>query len=207
VTRLTRDNLAAVMPRATPSNLDRYAAPLTEACAEYGIDTPIRLAAFLAQIAHESGSLSRVVENLNYSADGLRKTWPSRFDSASAEYCARNPERIANIVYASRMGNGDEESGDGWAYRGRGIIQITGRATYAACGAALGLDLVGNPLQLEAPVPACRSAGWFWSIFKNLNGLADAGDFEKITRRINGGLNGYPDRLAYYERAKAALGV
>lgn len=176
MTLLTRDALAAIMPLASQANLDRFAEPLEVACQEYGIDTPARTAAFIAQLAHESGSLKFV------------------------------RELAAVDAYEGRKDLGNTQPGDGRRFKGRGLIQITGRANYAACGQALGLDLIDDPALLEQPGPACRSAGWFWSTRK-LNALADAGDFEKITRRINGGLNGYADRLAYYERAKTVLGV
>ena len=116
---------------------DKWAGAIRAACRQFNIDTPERLAAFLAQVGHESGSLARVVENLNYGADGLLRTWPSRFDRATAAALARKPEAIANLVYANRMGNGSPESGDGWRYRGRGLIQLTGRANYAGMSETL----------------------------------------------------------------------
>jgi putative chitinase len=164
----------------------------------YGIVGTPRVAAFIAQVGHESGQLTRLVENLNYSAEGLMKTWPSRFDFVRATATARNPEQIANIVYADRMGN--TASGDGWKYRGRGLIQVTGRANYAACGEALGLDLINHPELLEQPQYAAMSAAWLWSA-NGLNTLADAGDLTKITQRINGGTNGLADRQALYNKA------
>lgn len=130
------------------------------------------------------------------------KTWPSRFDLVRAAAAARKPEQIANIVYAGRMGN--TEPGDGWKYRGRGLFQVTGRANYAACGEALGLDLINQPTLLEQPQYAAMSAAWFWSM-KDLNTLADKGDFVKITRRINGGLNGQADRQGLYDKALKVL--
>ena len=164
----------------------------------------MRLAMFLAQVAHESGGLLHVSENLNYSAEALLACFPSHFDSDTAEDYARQPERIADCCYADRMGNGNEASGDGWSYRGRGLIQITGRANYAACGAALGLDLIAHPELLETPANAALSAAWFWASH-GCNGLADAGDFVGITKRINGGVNGLADRQAYLARAQSVL--
>lgn len=197
--------LAAAIPAASSPNVVRFARPLADACAEFGIDTPARMASFLAQVAHESENLSRLVENLNYSAEGLRGVFPRYFaDPATALDFARQPQRIANRVYAARMGNGDEASGDGWRFRGRGLIQVTGRSNYSACGLALGLDLLAAPELLEQPGPASRSAAWFWSS-RHLNGPADRGDIEAITRAINGGLNGLDDRKAHYARALAAL--
>ncbi|CAA7618363.1 glycoside hydrolase family 19 protein [Magnetospirillum sp. SS-4] len=203
---LTTDVLRATFTGARSTDLDRFAAPLAAACAEWGIDTPLRLAAFLAQIAHESGQFRALAENLNYSAEALLRVFPRHFDAEGAEAYARQPERIAARVYANRMGNGDEDSGDGWRYRGRGLIQLTGRANYAACGEALRLGLVHAPEMLEQPGLAARSAGWFWQR-NGLNRPADAGNIETITRRINGGLSGLKDRKAHYARACTALEV
>lgn len=184
-----------------------YAAPITDAMSEFGIDTARRQAMFLAQVGHESGGLARVVENLSYSAEGLMRTWPQRFPTLeAAEPFARAPDRLANYVYAGRMGNGEASSGDGWRFRGRGLIQVTGRANYLACGTALGLNLIASPDLLMMPGPAARSAGWYWRA-RDLNGPADAGDVAEATRRINGGLNGLDDRRARYVRACQALGV
>lgn len=203
---LSADILRAALPAARPTDIAKFATPLAEACAEWGIDTPLRLAAFLAQIAHESGQLRTLVENLNYSAEALLRVFPRHFDAGRAAASARQPERIGSRVYANRMGNGDEAGGDGWRYRGRGLIQVTGKANYAACGAALGLDLIAQPELLEQPGPAARSAGWFWHS-NGLNRPADACDIETITRRINGGLTGFEDRKVHYARACAALEV
>lgn len=190
----------------------RFELPLREACARFGIDTPKRLAAFYAQIGHESASLSRTVENLNYSARGLLRTWPSRFDAALAERFARKPEAIANHVYGGRMGNGPELTGDGWRYRGRGLIQITGKANYEAITELLVNqkppdavpDFVLQPELLESPQWAAMTAGAYWHDH-DLNALADAGDLDRMTRIINGGLNGLADRKARYARAMRVL--
>ncbi|MGE4278654.1 MAG: glycoside hydrolase family 19 protein [Magnetospirillum sp.] len=203
---LTADILRAALPAARPTDIARFAAPLAEACAEWGIDTPLRLAAFLAQIAHESGQLRALVENLNYSADALLRVFPRHFNAGQAAAYARQPQRIGSRVYANRMGNGDETSGDGWHYRGRGLIQVTGKTNYAACGTALGLDLIAQPELLEQPGPAARSAAWFWHR-NGLNRPADARDIKTITRRINGGLTGLEDRKVHYAHACAALEV
>ncbi|MBF0326427.1 MAG: glycoside hydrolase family 19 protein [Alphaproteobacteria bacterium] len=203
---LTADILRAALPAARPTDIARFATPLAEACAEWGIDTPLRLAAFLAQIAHESGQLRTLVENLNYSAEALLRVFPRHFDAGRAAAYARQLERIGSRVYAKRLGNGDEASGDGWRYRGRGLIQVTGHDNYAACGTALGIDLIAQPQMLEQPGPAARSAGWFWH-GNRLNRFADARDIETITRRINGSLTGLEDRKAHYARACAALEV
>lgn len=170
----------------------------------FDLMTPARMAAFVAQTAHESARFVRLEENLNYGAAGLLATWPKRFTPEDAQRCARHPELIANKVYASRMGNGDDASGDGWLFRGRGLIQVTGRANYAACGAALGLMLTVNPDLLATPQYAALSAGWFWDS-RGLNDLADSGHFVNLTMKINGGLNGIGERTELWDRAKEAL--
>lgn len=202
---ITRDILAVIMPLAG-AQAGRFLDPINSAMAEFGITTPDREAAFLAQAAHESSQLLHLAENLNYSADGLLATWPRRFTPVEAAAYARQPERIANRLYALRMGNGDESSGDGWRFRGRGLFQITGRANYRQCSMDLYGDefLIEQPELLEQPDGACRSAGWYWQS-RGLNQWADAGDFKTLTLRINGGLNRYPDRLAFYEKAKGTL--
>ncbi|WP_369781853.1 glycoside hydrolase family 19 protein [Pseudomonas sp. WC2401] len=175
---------------------------LNAAMSRYQIIGLKRVAAFIAQVGHESSQLMHLVESLSYSADALRKTWPSRFDMELASATARKPEQIANIAYGNRMGN--STPGDGWKYRGRGLIQITGKNNYRACGEALGLDLIAQPELLEKPQHACMSAAWFWAT-NGLNTLADAGKFEAITQRINGGQNGSADRQALYARALKVL--
>jgi len=206
---------ADILATATGATLPRARAwldPITAACAVFGIGTPQRLAAFLAQVGHESACLSAVVENLNYSAAGLLATWPTRFDRAAAASYARQPEHIANKVYANRMGNGNEASGDGWRYRGRGLIQLTGRDNYRAVTAGLRSLPCGDrfpdfelaPELLELPEWAAMSAAWYWHQ-RGLNELADAGDIDAITRRINGGMTGAAARRALYVKALAAL--
>lgn len=197
--------IAAALPKSTPAKRAEWAKVISAACAAWGIDSPARAAMFLAQIGHESGQLRTLVENLNYSADRLLETWPRRFTSAAAATYAKQPERIANRAYANRNGNGDEASGDGWRFRGRGLIQLTGRGNYARYAKETGNDVVANPAMVEQPVIAADAAGWFWAK-GNLNRWADAGNLEECTRRVNGGLNGLDDRRAIWERAKAALG-
>jgi putative chitinase len=177
---ITLQTLIKIMPFAVkraPTFID----PLNDAMHEFDIDTGKRAAAFLAQIAHESGEL-RYMREL-----------------ASGE--AYDTGRLATA-----LGNTPEADSDGQKYKGRGLIQITGRANYKRCGTALGIDLIKDPALLEQPVAACRSAAWFWHS-NGLNDLADRAEFRKITRRINGGYNGIEDRLKYYERALKALGV
>ena len=160
---------------------------------KYEINTPLRIAHFLTQISHESG-LKPISENLNYSSERLRQIFPKYFISkADADRYARQPERIANRVYANRMGNGDEASGDGWKYRGRGFSQITGKENYYRLYLDTDLDVIKNPdLLLEEP-NALISALWFWDK-AGLNKLADKNDLKGITRKINGGYNGLEHR-------------
>ena len=178
--------------------------PLQAVFDKYGMNTPIRQASFIGQCQHESNNFKTLEENLHYSAAGLMRTWSSRFPSADvANQYANNPEKIANKVYAGRMGN--TEDGDGWAYHGRGLIQLTGRDNYKNCGDALGLALITNPELLAMPKGAALSAGWFWGK-RGLNELADVKDFETMTKRINGGTLGLDDRIAKINKALEVLG-
>ena len=180
--------------------------PLNQTFAKYDISTTQRQASFIGQCQHESNNFRTLEENLHYSASGLMRVWPSRFTSdVVAQAYANNPEKIANKVYAGRMGNGDEESGDGWAYHGRGLIQLTGRDNYSACGSSLGFALLTNPELLLQPKSACLSAGWFWNK-KGLNDLADIADYTTMTKRINGGTLGLDDRIVKIQKAKEILG-
>jgi putative chitinase len=182
----------------------KWLAPLEETFAKYDISTPVRQACFIGQCAHESGNFKTLQENLNYSAEGLMKTWPSRFPTKEmADQYARQPAKIAGKVYNGRLGNTSEE--EAAKYLGRGVIQLTGKENYANCGTALGIDLVGNPTFLIEPKYAALSAGWFWNK-KGLNSLADSGDFETMTKRINGGLIGLDDRKAKIAKALSILG-
>lgn len=169
----------------------------------YGIDTPLRIAAFLPQCGHESEGFTALKENLNYSAEALTKTWPLRFPARVAQQYARQPERIANRAYANRMGNGPEESGDGWRHRGRGIIQLTGGDMYRAFAKAAGKPYEEIAAYLETKAGAVESACWFWVKCKNLNPLADAADMLGMTKLINGGTNGLADRQARYAQARS----
>jgi len=181
----------------------KWLQPLIDTFIKYNISTIQRQASFIGQCQHESNNFRTLEENLHYSAAGLMRTWSSRFPSADvAEQFANNPEKIANKVYAGRMGNTEE--GDGWAYHGRGLIQLTGRDNYRNCGDALGLALITNPELLAMPRGAALSAGWFWGK-KGLNALADIKDFETMTKRINGGLLGLEDRIAKINKALEIL--
>lgn len=174
---------------------------LQEAVDSYDISTPTRLQYFLAQIAHESGGFTRTQEDLYYSESELLAVFPAYFTSSEAQQYAENQKMIANRVYANRMGNGDESSGDGYKYRGRGLIQITGKSNYSEISPILGLDdqLIANPDLLFQH--CAKSAGAFWKL-NDLNQFADAHDFISLTRAINGGLNGLADRQEWLNRAE-----
>lgn len=205
---ITQQQLLQILPNARPV-AGIFLPALNRAMVRWKIDSRLRQAAFLAQVGHESGQLRNLVENLNYSAEALVRTWPSRLTSQSAPAYARQPEKIANRVYGSRMGSGPEASGDGWRYRGRGLIQLTGRDSYRSAGAALGLPLEDQPELLEQPDHAAQSAAWWWA--KNgLNELADAGRIQDIGSIINTGKpgripHGAAERKALYERALKVL--
>lgn len=182
----------------------KWLQPLEETFAKYDISTPKRQAAFIGQSAHESANFKVLQENLNYSAKGLMKTWPSRFPTKEiADQYARQPSKIAGKVYNGRMGNTNEE--EAAKYLGRGLIQLTGKENYAHCGNSIGVDLIGNPDLLTDPQYAALSAGWFWNK-KGLNSLADAGDIDTMTKRINGGTHGLDDRKAKIAKAEQVLG-
>lgn len=172
---------------------------------EYQINTPKRVAAFLAQCGHESGGFVFVTENLNYSASGLMRVFPKYFPTLElAKQYERNPKKIASRVYANRMGNGDEASAEGFAYRGRGILQLTGKDNYFWFGASLDLTPQQASEYLETFEGAAQSACWFWETNK-LNRFVDNGDFKGLTRAINGGYIGLADREHHYEIALAML--
>lgn len=219
---ITSQQLLQILPNAGQV-AGVFVPVLNTAMNRYQIMGQKRIAAFIAQIGHESGQLTRLVENLNYSADGLANTWPNRYaepdgkggylkvlvkdrqrnkPNALGLRLAGKPEQIANNVYAGRMGN--TAPGDGWKYRGRGLIQLTGKTNYRLCGEALSLDLLTQPELLEKPQHACMAAAWFWSS-NGLNSVVDKVDLETITRRVNGGLTGLADRQAIYARALKVL--
>ena len=182
----------------------KWEQPLLDVFDKYSINTLNRQACFIGQCMHESGGFKLLEENLHYSSGALMRTWPSRFpDQDTADKFANNPEKIANKVYGGRMGN--VEDGDGWKYHGRGLIQLTGKDNYANCGSGLGVDLLSNPEWVATPEYAALSAGWFWGK-RGLNALADSGDIETMTKRINGGLNGLDDRKAKIAKALSVLG-
>lgn len=183
----------------TPAKAEEWIDAINTTFETFGIDTPEQQASFLGQCGHESAGFTALVENLNYKAESLCKVWPKRFPSLEvAQPYHRNPEAIANKVYSSRMGNGDEESGDGFNFRGRGLIQLTGRDNYKACGLDLGVDLESDPDLVSTPMYAALSAGWFWHKNK-LNNIAE--DIVAVTKKINGGTHGLDDRVARTARA------
>jgi putative chitinase len=195
---IDRHILTALGVSATDA--DKYLPFLNMTMLKREINTPVRQAMFLSQLAHESGNFRFVVENLNYSADALRRVFGKYFPTeALANEYARQPERIANRVYASRMGNGDEASGDGWKYRGRGLIQLTGKNNYASFSMQADNNALVEPDLVAQPELAVDSAGWFWTT-NRLNQLSDTGDVKAVTRRINGGFNGLADREAKYNK-------
>ena len=182
----------------------KWLKPLEDTFAKYDINTSNRQACFIGQCSHESNNFRTLEENLHYSAAALMRVWPSRFpDLDVANQYANNPEKIANKVYGGRMGN--TEDGDGWKYHGRGLIQLTGKENYGNCGSGLGVNLLGDPDLLVTPEYAALSAGWFWNK-KSLNSLADSGDIETMTKRINGGLIGLNDRISKIAKAEQVLG-
>jgi putative chitinase len=187
--------------------LDHWAEALNKILPDYGIDTPQRVAAFIAQAAHESGGFTALHENLNYRAVTLRKVFPKYFptDDMAAQY-AQQPERIANRVYANRMGNGPEESGDGFRYCGRGLIQLTGQQNYQNFADSIETPLEQIPDFLQTFEGAVQSACWFWEN-NNLNQYADTDDILTMTKRINGGTIGLEDRKKHYEHAKHVVGA
>lgn len=187
---------------------EQYIADLEQTLPKFGIaDSKLRLAHFFAQILHESGCLRYDMENLNYSADALRRVFPKYFRTKEqADAYARNPERIANRVYANRMGNGDEASGDGWRYRGRGLIQLTGRDNYRAFAEWVGdLRIMDEP-DLVSSEYAVQSAVFFWDR-NGLNRLADRDDVVALTRRVNGGVNGLAHRRELLNKANGLLAM
>ncbi|MDR1673231.1 MAG: glycoside hydrolase family 19 protein [Bacteroidales bacterium] len=204
---ITNEILKKALPLSVEGNRRKYLSELNEIMPRYGITTPLRVAMFLAQVGHESGQLARVEENLNYSESGLLAVFPKYFNADTAKAYARNAEAIANIVYANRLGNGDTKSGDGWRYRGRGLIQLTGKSNYQTANAALTIGIVEHPERVkEIPAIAVLISCWWWKN-NGLNEIADTGNVLAATRRINGGTNGLKERETLYESSKKALGI
>lgn len=209
-----------LMQMGVPQDLAReWEGPLISTMAAHKINTVRRAAAFMAQLIHESNGFRTLEENLNYSPQGLMSTFNTaknqRFSKLLAEQFGRtedhkaNKPMIAAIAYANRMGNGGVDTLDGWKFRGRGPIQLTGRNNYMACGDAIGIDLVHNPDKLLEPVIGAMAAGWFWTegnpTGKSLNAFADIGEIDRISKAINGGSHGLAARKSLYEQAMRVL--
>jgi putative chitinase len=190
----------------TNHNVSTWYQPLLTVLPQFQITTVNRVAAFLAQCGEESSDFNILSENLNYSAQGLLSTFPKEFTAATAAQYARQPQAIANIAYANRLGNGDVSSGDGWNYRGRGLIQVTGKANYSACSTVMyGNDtLVQNPDLLTAPTGAIQSAVWFWNVH-GLNTYADTNQITAMSIKINGSTTGVANRIARYNHCWSIL--
>lgn len=202
--QITKEQLSQLIPKNP--YIDQWYEALSVLLPDYEINTPNRIAAFIAQCAHESASFTALHENLNYRAETLSKVWPKKFPPAVAQQYAHKPEAIANRAYASRMGNGDEASGDGWRYCGRGLIQLTGKDNYTAFADSIGITPEEVSDYVQTFEGAAQSACWFWET-NNLNQYADSGDIETMTKRINGGTLGLEDRKKHYEHAKHILGA
>jgi len=202
---LTKQQLKELLPKNP--YIDQWHHALSQLLPDYEINTPQRIAAFIAQCAHESGGFIFLTENLNYKAASLRKIFGKYFtDDATAAAYEKKPEKIANRIYANRMGNGDEASGDGYKYRGRGLIQLTGKTNYTWFAASLEISPEEAAEYTQTFEGAAQSACWFWETNK-LNQWADKGDIEKMTKIINGGTIGLEDRKKHYAHALHVLGA
>jgi len=203
-TILTKDQLKQMVKNP---HIDHWYEALEQLLDDYDINTPLRVAHFIAQCAHESGNFVFIKENLNYKAASLQKIFAKYFPTAElAQQYANKPERIANRIYANRMGNGDEGSGDGFRYCGRGLIQLTGKDNYTFFAGSLGISVEEASEYLATFEGAAQSACWFWEQ-NNLNRFADANDVRGLTRAINGGYSGLEDRQSHTEHALHILGA
>ena len=201
---LTSEMIRKGMPESGKKS-DVYLPQILDVFSSFNIVTPQEQSAYLAQVAVETEELNVMEENLNYGAPGLMATFPDEFPDMTKAYdYARQPMRIANCVYANRMGNGDESSGDGWKYRGRGFFQITGKSNYEQCGTLLKLDLLNHPDLLVDPANAAKSSGWFWTIH-NFNALSSPENFRELCIRFAGSEEGYAQRLKYYQKFSILL--
>jgi putative chitinase len=203
---LTLEQLKKILPKNP--YVDHWYRDLSQLLPDYEINTPQRIAAFLAQCSHESGDFIWLQENLNYKPETLMKLFGSHFPGgmAEAQQFAHQPEKIANRIYGGRMGNGPDSSGDGWKHCGRGLIQVTGRDNYAWFGASLSISIDEASEYMQTFEGAAQSACWFWET-NNLNDLADKGDFVTMTKKINGGTIGLDDRTARFKRILGILGA
>lgn len=203
--KITEEDLKELIPKN--KYVSQWTRVLNLLLPDYEINNPKRIAAFLAQCIHESGGFVFLKENLNYKAESLMKVWPRHFPNLEiAKAYQRNPEKIANKAYANRMGNGDENSGDGWRFSGRGLIQLTGKTNYQNFADSIETPLEEIPEYLETFEGAVQSACWFWET-NNLNPLADKGDIVSLTKRINGGTIGLEDRIKHYNHALEVFNV
>jgi putative chitinase len=195
------------LKKVLPNNRDiqNLHSALVNILPKYDIDTMERVSMFIGQCAHESGQFNIMTENLNYSVNGLLKTFPKYFNAASARIYARNPEKIANRVYANRMGNGNEASGDGWRFRGQGFIQLTGRSNHQRFADFLKIPLDQALVYVRTLPGAIEAACWFWKV-NNLNQHSDRLDIKTVTKIINGGFNGLDDRVFYVRKAYTVFG-
>ena len=197
-------DLKKLAPKTNAQRIADVQSHLDEILNKYQINTKLRIAHFLAQVMHESGDFAHMAENLNYSADGLMKTFPKYFNADNAASHARNPQMIANRVYSNRMGNSDVASNDGWSYRGRGFIQLTGKENYTKFAKAIGKSLEETVKYLETAPGALESAAWYWNS-RNINAKADADDITAVTKLVNGGTIGLEDRKHKLALAKSCL--
>jgi len=219
---ITLDQLAAIVPTTARASLASFVEPLNRCFEKWGVSTPLQVAAFLGVFTHECGGFTRMAENLNYSAQGLANTW-DRYSAtgkrggppnALANRLNRNPQAIANNVYANRNGNGPEASGDGWRYRGAGVPQLTGKSNFQAYADATGIDAVGNPDQLRTAAGGVDPAGWYWYA-NGLSAYADKGDFDGVCDIVNKGRKtaafgdaiGFAERKKTYDLARKVLSV
>jgi len=202
--QLTVEQLKQLLPNN--QYVEQWHDALSKLFPDYEINTPQRMAAFIAQCSHESAGFTALKENLNYSAASLSRVWPSRFPPEIAAQYAGQQERIANRAYCDRMGNGPESSGDGWKYAGKGLIQLTGKDNYTRFAESVEMNVEDVPEYLATFEGAAQSACWFWES-NNLNRFADAGDIKGLTKAINGGYIGLEDRVKHYEHALHVLGV
>jgi putative chitinase len=213
---ITKDKLKALFPKSPDAMVSAMAEQAEPLFKEFGLaEKPDRIFFFLAQIGHESGGGATMEENLNYSAPRMAAVWPNRFavnpkakppqPNALAKKLERNPQALANNVYANRMGNGPEASGDGFRFRGRGLVQLTGRDGYENVGKAAGIDLVAAPDRASAPADALRVALGFWN-WKKANPVCDTGDFTQLTKLVNGGIIGLAERQQWLAKARSILG-
>ncbi len=205
---VTSDNLNKIVLKVMPSKsngIHKYSAAMAESFKKFEINTVNRIAGFLAQTGHESGYFSRIEENLNYSAERLKVVFPKYFPTDGLAHAYEyNKKALASRVYANRMGNGPESSGDGWLYRGRGLIQLTGKDNYTACSKDMGFDIVEEPDLVLIPEIAVITSIWFWD-HRNINAACDADDIVKMTKLVQGGRLGLEERKKFYEAFKLIL--